>query len=66
MVNLEEAGWIRSQKSPDHWSAICYYITDEGERVCKLLLQIRDGGDPKTDHVLSSSQEDSSVTGKDE
>jgi len=66
LPELENCGLIRHEEVKGSRPTLKYYTTPEGERVCRLLLQIRDGGDPKTDLVLSSSQEDSSVTGKDE
>lgn len=35
---------IREEKSSEHWSALVYYITDEGSRICKHLIAI-EGGD---------------------
>ena len=62
LADLEDAGWIESKKSPQHWSAICYFVTAEGERVCKLLLQIRDGDEHRTNVIHGTHQEDVSVT----
>lgn len=39
-----ELGLIRSERSSMHWSAITYYITPEGKRICRLLEEIEGGG----------------------
>ena len=44
-----ELGLIRSEKSTAHWSAITYYITSEGERICRHLLQIENGSSEEKD-----------------
>ena len=40
LLELEAAGLVRTDSSSENWTAIRYFVTDEGARVAKGLLQI--------------------------
>jgi hypothetical protein len=45
LSDLVAAGLIRSDTSGGKWTAIRYYVTDEGARVARGLIRIESGGD---------------------
>ena len=58
LQDLTDIGLIEKSVVSRGRTTVLYSPTPEGDRVCRLLLQIRDGSDPKTDIILSSSSED--------
>jgi DNA-binding HxlR family transcriptional regulator len=43
LADLLDAGWIRTEVVKGNQLAIAYYVTSEGARVCRLLLEIENG-----------------------
>jgi len=57
LLELEIAGLIRTEKSSNNWSAIKYYVTDEGDRISRLIIEIKDGSDVKpTNHGAPAAE----------
>lgn len=57
LKELTDAGLIREEKSSKHWSALTYYITDEGARICKHLIAIQNPSSPDMLEELPSQGE---------
>ena len=64
LPELEKIGLIKCVDIKGSRPTKSYYVTTEGERICKLLLQIRDGDEHRTSVVHGTHQEDVSVTEK--
>lgn len=45
LSDLVDLGLVRTESDPNNWSAIKYYLSEEGERVVRLLIAIKDGED---------------------
>lgn len=43
LSELIGCGLVRTESDPNNWSAIRYYLTDEGQRVAQHLIRIRNG-----------------------
>lgn len=50
LKDLAEAGLIDPREKSEGRKVVYYFPTDEGLRVYRLLVMIRDGGDARTDH----------------
>ena len=58
LKDLVNAKLIKEKSSGIDWTAITYYVTEEGSRVARGLLHIEEGGDISTDHITSPIERD--------
>lgn len=56
LAELVDLGLVYTKSDPKNWTAIKYYLSEEGERVVRHLIAIKNGEDNPTNYDSSSEQ----------
>lgn len=61
LAELSDLGLIRTESDPNNWSAIKYYLSEEGERIVRHLIAMQDGEDSEPTNYDASPQQGNTI-----